>query len=538
VRRALIAVLTLLVIALGLFFLWAARATPIVRDRVVDALNQRFDTQVALDSLQVSVFPRPSVWGTGLALRYDGHPDVPPLFTIGEFEASASVWGLMGRPLHLKTVRVENLDINIPPGGIKAARAAVGPGETAATLPAPTAPATAPVDKAATSEKRTARPGKPPFLIDEIISRHATLDIASRKPGKLPRRFAIENLVVTGVGRPEGARYTADVLNPVPRGRVLTNGSFGPFVADEPAATPISGEYTFKDADLDVIKGIGGILSSVGKYSGVLERIQVTGETETPDFSIDIAGQKVPLKTRFTAVVDGTNGDTFLDNVEAQLAGSTIIARGEIVRDQDVKGRRVALDIKVDKARIEDIMRLAVKATKAPMTGRMDLVTRFLLPAGQGDVVDRLQLNGRFNLAQARFTDLDVQKKITLLSQKGRGDEDGDGGGESIVSNLKGNFVLKGANLSFSELSFGVPGALVQLTGNYDLHSEMINFQGDLLLDASLADMTSGIKSVLARLAQPFFRRPGGGTRLPIKIQGPRNKPAFGLDTSRVFKRD
>ncbi len=521
-RRVLIAVLVLIVIGAGLLIAWATRATPIVRDRVVAGLNERFDSEVAMDSLQVSVFPRPTVWGTGVSLQYDERPEVPPLFTVGEFEASANIWGLIGKPLHLKVVRVENLAINVPPGGLKAARDAAAP---------------------ATDEDRrerdTAAPdtGGPAFVIDEILSRNATLSIASRKPGKLPRRFVIENLVVTGVGRREGARYTADVLNPVPRGRVRTNGAFGPWVADEPATTPIAGEYTFENADLDVIKGIGGILSSVGRYTGVLERIEVSGETDTPDFSIDIAGQKVPLKTRFTAVVDGTNGDTFLNNVEAQLAGSTIIARGEVVRDQDVKGRRVALDVTVDQARIEDILRLAVKASKSPMTGRMDLSTTFLLPAGAADVVDRLQLNGRFNLAQARFTDLDVQRKITLLSQKGRGDEDGDGGGESIVSNLKGRFLLKNATLSFSELSFGVPGALVQLTGNYDLRSEQIDFKGDLLLDASLADMTSGVKSLLARVAQPFFRRPGGGTRLPIKIQGPRSKPAFGLDTSRVFKR-
>ena len=49
--------------------------------------------------------------------------------------------------------------------------------------------------------------------------------------------------------------------------------------------------------------------------------------------------------------------------------------------------------------------------------------------------------------------------------------------------------------------------------------------EGELLTDATLADMTSGVKSLLARLAQPLFRRKGGGTRLPIRISGPRSKP-------------
>jgi hypothetical protein len=50
--------------------------------------------------------------------------------------------------------------------------------------------------------------------------------------------------------------------------------------------------------------------------------------------------------------------------------------------------------------------------------------------------------------------------------------------------------------------------------------------------------MTSGVKSLLARLAQPFFRRKGGGSRLPIKISGPRAKPQFGLDVGRVLHRE
>jgi len=40
---------------------------------------------------------------------------------------------------------------------------------------------------------------------------------------------------------------------------------------------------------------------------------------------------------------------------------------------------------------------------------------------------------------------------------------------------------------------------------------------------------------VLALIAQPFFRRPGGGSRLPIRIAGTRSKPQFGLDLKKAF---
>jgi hypothetical protein len=73
--------------------------------------------------------------------------------------------------------------------------------------------------------------------------------------------------------------------------------------------------------------------------------------------------------------------------------------------------------------------------------------------------------------------------------------------------------------------------------GLYNLHRELIDFRGDLLLNARLADMTSSVKSLLARIAQPLFRGPNGGTRLPIRITGTRSQPSFRLDVRRVFRR-
>ena len=151
--------------------------------------------------------------------------------------------------------------------------------------------------------------------------------------------------------------------------------------------------------------------------------------------------------------------------------------------------------------------------------------------------VDRLELDGSFSLAQAKFTNVDVQKKITMLSERGRGDENADGVGETVVSRMAGQFTLRDGRLDFKRLSFGVPGAVVQLAGTYHLRTEVMAFRGDLLVDASLADMTSGFKSLLVRMAQPLFRRPGGGTRLPIRVTGTRQHAKFGLDTSRVFRK-
>ena len=527
-KRALLAgLILLLLIAAAVLLLpsWASRSTPYVRQRILDALNARFASQVDVDVLNVDVYPQPEVSGKGLRLRYNGRTDIPPLISLGSFDAGATLRGLFGRPLHLQHVMLEELDIRIPAGGLHS--------------DTPSAPA-APRDRSVPPPRAVATTGardQSPLIIDRIESKRARLELPSKRVGRLPRVFDIEGLVMDGFGVANGGRFHAALVNPVPRGRIETSGSFGPWNTNEPDETPIQGEYAFKNADLNTIKGIGGILSSVGTYSGVLERVEVEGQTETPDFHIDVGGQPVPLTTKFKAIVDGTSGDTWLDNVEAVLGQSTIVARGAVVRTEDVKGRRITLDVRLDRARLEDLMRLAVKAKQPPLTGRVDLVTKFLLPAGASSVVERLQLDGRFALAQAKFTNLDVQKKITQLSQRGRGNEEGDGAGESVVSDLKGRFTLRKAQLSFAELTFSVPGAMVELAGTYDLRAETIDFSGNLLTDASLSDMTKGFKSLLTRVAQPFFKRPGGGSRVPIRISGTRSNPLFRLDVRRVFRR-
>lgn len=523
-KRTLIIAAVLLGIATAGFLVWASRSTPYVRDHIIAALNAHFSSRVEADDLQIGVFPRPFVSGQGLRLRYKGRTDVPPLIAIGAFEASANVAGLMGTPVHLKHVMLDRLDIRVPPGGLN-----------------PNSPRTPRehhhdaddlTQAVATSGQQTS-----PLLFDEFVARSARLEVGTSKAGRLPRVWDIEDLIIRDYGKKDGGQFHAGLINPIPRGRIDTDGRFGPWNGDDPGLTPVQGDYTFSNANLDVIDGIGGILSSTGRYHGVLERLDVEGQTTTPDFSIDASGQKVPLTTRFQAVVDGTNGDTRLDRVDATLGKTTILASGAVVRTEQEKGRKVALDVKIVQGRIEDLLRLAVKSTRPLLVGKINVDTKFLLPAGKGKVENRLQLDGRFTLAQAKFTNVDIQKKITMLSQKGRGQEHGDGTGESVVSDLRGRFALKNASLTFSELAFGVPGAKVELAGTYDLHGESMDFSGYLLTDASLADMTSGIKSVFARLAQPLFRRQGGGSKLPIRISGNRANPSFKLDIRRVFSR-
>ena len=177
----------------------------------------------------------------------------------------------------------------------------------------------------------------------------------------------------------------------------------------------------------------------------------------------------------------------------------------------------------VDKGRLEDLLRLAVKGDQPPMTGAINFHTKFDLPHGKGDLADRLNLNGKFDVEQAQFTSPEVTAKIETLSRKGQGQPENKDAGSS-VSQLKGNFVLDNGVITFRGLTFTVTGAQVALDGKYGLEKEDLDFHGKLRMQAKLSQTMTGAKSFVLKAVDPFFRK-NGQTEVPIKITGPAGTP-------------
>jgi hypothetical protein len=289
---------------------------------------------------------------------------------------------------------------------------------------------------------------------------------------------------------------------------------------------------------LGTIKGIGGFLDSEGEFAGQLDRIAVRGDTRTPDFSLDTSRQPVSLTTKFQAVVDGTDGDTYLENVDAHFLRTSVTAKGAVTGTKGVKGRTVKLDVQVHEGRIEDLLRLATAAKKPLMIGNVALHTGFLLPPGEADVIQRLRLDGQFGVRQAEFTDPKVQQKLGGMSQRARGIDPEDAKADNVVSDLKGTFKLGNGTLSFSQLSFAIPGAIVELTGDYGLRHQALAFEGTLRMQATISQAAGGgMKSVFLKLIDPLFKKKGSGAVIPIRIAGTADDPKVGLDVGKVFKR-
>ena len=470
------------------------------REWVVRELSVRFNSDVDLQSLHVETTPRMQVTGEGLTLRYRNRPDVPPLIQVARFSFNLGVLGIIHVPRRVKGVFVENMVITIPP---------------TERNPAPAPP-------------KQSNP-VPRIIFNEVVCNDTTLIILPRKTGKDPLDFEIHDLVLKNVGDRKPFDFRGTLTNAKPKGEIATRGTFGPWDSDDPARTPVTGNYSFGNADLDPFAGIGGTLSSTGQYSGQLNQIEVEGVTDTPNFSLDPVGRPVPLHTEFSATVDGTDGDTYLHPVRATLIRSLIIANGSVIRATGKRGHIISLNIYAPSARLQDILRLATKSTQPVMTGTVTLKTKMLLPPGKEKVIHRLTLDGDFGVSDAEFASVEVRDKLESLSRHALGKPNDEDAG-SAITDLLGHFRLDRDVASFPRLSFRIPGAEVRLTGKYNLPDESLNFRGSLRMQAKLSQTVTGKKSFFLKLADPFFRKDGAGSAVPIRISGTRDEPKFALD--------
>jgi hypothetical protein len=359
------------------------------------------------------------------------------------------------------------------------------------------------------------------------------LRILPKVEGNEPLDFDISKLMMHSVGQGQPMEFRATLTNPKPPGLIESSGHFGPWQSDEPGNSPVDGHYTFSNADLSVFTGISGILSSAGDYRGRLNQIAVSGTTDIPDFRVSSSDHKMRLQTTFDATVDGTNGDTYLHPVDAKFLATELICNGKVEHTPGKPGKFIELTVRSTKGRIDDLLKLAVKGQPV-MVGGAALTTDFFLPPGSGEVISRLQLAGGFGIQSAKFTSGSIEKRLTDLSLRAQGKPkeaaQQDAEPLQVTSEFHGKFTLGGGLLTLRKLSFAVPGAQITLDGTYGVRNEQMDFRGLFRMQAKVSQAFTGWKSMLLKVADPFFAKHGAGTEVPIHIGGTRENPTFGLE--------
>jgi len=491
------------------------RAQPILRSRVIETLSARFKSRVELAELHVWIANGLHVAGKGLQIYgatdpNPGEPGVQPLLNVSEFHFHTFLRNLFRKPMKLDTVYVSGLIVNIPP-------------------------------KKDRPEMRSLRrqSHKMSIAVAHFVLSDTKLIINTEKPGKAPLEFDISDLRMSDIGPGRPLRFDATLINPKPVGNIHSVGSFGPLNELSPRDSAVEGDYFFTHANLGSIKGIAGILTSTGRYGGTLGRIEVMGETDTPDFCLDVSGHRVNLHTDFHAIVDGTDGDTYLDPVRARFLGTSFTASGKIVRVKEPHGHEIDLDVAMDGGAIGDLLKLGVRTDPPIMTGPIRLKTKLNISPGDRDISDRLRLAGIFHIPAGYFTNEKLQTRIDNMSLRGMGEPKLIGKEDvNMATDLEGKFLLQDGILSFSLLHFQIPGTHADMTGKYSLDGATFEFHGLLKTDAKLSQMTTGWKSILLKAVDPFFHKHGSGAEIPFRITGTRSEPHFGLDFGRDYGRD
>jgi AsmA-like C-terminal region len=535
-----VALVLLIVAAIGISIV-LRNAEPILRAQIVGALEQQFHARVELDSFQMSLTGGLRAEGRGLRIwppSQEQGAAVPassagqPIISIDDFSFRAPLHYSPTQPIRISVVKLRGLLVDLPPKShvilITGDKPKGGSGSGAL------------------------RKALLHFMLDSVDCTDAVLRLETNKPGKLPLVFKISSLKLTGI-QPSGTMdFTADLVNAVPKGMVQTAGKFGPWSVEDPEESQVQGQYTFDNANLGDFKDISGTLHSTGHYTGTLRELAVEGTADVPNFALTHIGTAMPLHTEFNANVDATNGDTWLQPVNAVLGESHFTVEGKVVRvpvseaeaaasqnpntnpraELPSKGHDISLNVNVAHGRLEDFIRLVSKSGAPMLTGVLNLKTALEIPPGKEHVYLRLKLKGTFQINNAQFTSAKVQDRVTELSLRGQGltKAKDKNNASPVQSAMQSSFTMADGVVTLPNLLYQVPGADVALNGTYGIDGGAINFTGNAKMQATVSQMLGGWKGALATPLDGFFKKDGAGTEVGVQVDGTRDNPHFGFD--------
>jgi hypothetical protein len=501
-RRWILVSAAVLAVAAAAGVILLALNWPFTQAAVSKTLEDRFVRDVTIRKFRITYFP-PGCVAEGIEFLHRQRKDLPPLITVQTLTIRASYSGLLRIHKLINDVQVAGLHVLVPPKNPDASRQ------------------TFPFTNSTSGKTLT---------IGEITTDGAVLEFMSEQPAEARFTLRIDHLKLDHVGESDPIAFHIQFSSPEPPGEIRSDGRFGPWNSADPASTKLSGSYTYQHAKLGVFEGIAGTLSSQGKFSGTLGHIDAEGGLDVPDFKVG-SGHAVHLASNFWAVIDGTNGDTYLTRVESHFGRTTVISQGEVKGRPGQRGKTAMLGMSVSQGRIENLLSLFAGSAQPAETGAVQFQTTVELPPGPQAFLRRLRLDGELGIGSGRFTSAKVQEPINRLAESALGEtkaqEEVDAA--TVLSNLKGHFSASGGIAKLSEISFTEPGTLAEIEGTFNLVDKKLNLRGVLTTNGKLADTTSGFKAVVVKALGPLITKKSV-TVVPFAITGTSSHPSFALD--------
>ena len=496
-RWILLAVSIFAVIFLGIM----AAKWPFTREAMTKRLERASSAQVELRGFHSTYFPFPGCVADDVVFRQKtsapGQKPADPIITIHKLTIESTFAGLLSKPGRIRRIIADGLRIQVPHGG--------------ANLHA------------------EAGPGSDQIIIEELRADNAVLELATGRTGENKLVFQIHSVQFRDIGDGKAVPFQVSLHLPVPPGEVESSGSIGPWKDEKGTvrSTAISGKYVLNRANLGVFKAVGGTVFSRGEFSGNLEKLTVAGITDTPNFEVKESGHQFHLSTQFRGILDMQNGDLVLPSLEARLGNTNLLAHGSV----SGKPKTVTLDVTQGQGQIQDLILLFSEAKASPVLGPVVFQTQIVLPPEHRPFKQRVRLTGNFNISRARFTSTNTQKDVDQLSERAEGkkdkekdyDQDDDENGfERVMTDLKGDVIMKDGVATFSPVSFAVPGADADMKGTYNLLTKRVDLRGKMRMLATVSQASTGAKSIFLKVLDPFYKKKkkGAGAEVPIRMTG------------------
>jgi len=495
--RVLLAVLALLAISLSIL----AYRWPFTREKSLDRLEHFAFSKVHVSSFHQSFFPTPGYVAEGLVFTRDSKGTPVTMATVQRFTCRASWWTMLLLRDQLKQVRLSKLVVRIPN-----------------PLPAPL---------------HLHTEAKEATVIKEIIADGALLEVEQSPNDLAPSRFGFPELALKNVSEKTSVGFRTVMEIPKPTGTLSINGDFGPVNPEKPLETPVAGAFNLANGNLGCFHSLSGLLSGSGSFHGRVARVVVQGTANIPNFALSSVQHSVALRGEFHALVKGENGDVSLESARVSFPNTIMNAQGSISSKPGQPGKTVSLDIEAKQGRVEDLLRLLLKADPPALDANISFKTHAELPDGDGPFLRRVGLTGNFRITRAQFSKLNSRNKLDQLSAHVRGDkreEEQPGEAPAVVFDFNAPaMVLRDGTAHFSNTLFTLPGGSAKGSGTYNLLDKRIDWTGDFAMRTDLSGATTGLKSILLKPLAPFFRGKHSGAVVPIHVGGTYSHPLFEL---------
>jgi len=498
-RKAAALTAVLLLAALAGTAIWLSRNWPFTQAAVTRDLQGHLNGRLTIGRFRETFFP-PGCVASDLRVDYaDGKKEAPKM-AAGDLIVQGSWHGLLTHTL--QKIKVVGLHIEIPAGDSTGSLFARG------------------------GPSKVHGIGEVEFNDSEFKTE--------------PLYFQAKQLVLDRIGAGEQIDFRGTLVTDKPRGELSGKGRVGPWKSGNLAAIPISGTYSFQHADLHTFSNLKGILAASGKFDGNLQRINVAGVVDIPQFHVDGSAQAVRLMGRYQAAIDTNDADTQLEQVEAHVGHTFILGHGDISGTPGSQGKTAHMELVVNQGRVEDLLNYFSEEKHPSMTGAVKLHANAVLPPGPG-FLKKLQLTGDFGVAGGKFTGASRQTAINDLSasawdkatheKESKAQEDT----RTAISNLRGHVAVREGNALLSNVSLDFPGATSEMGGNFNLLTKGVDIHGTLQTTGTISQAASGFKALMLKVATPFLKKKQT-TVVPFAITGTASNPKIGLDLKRKVK--